>query len=370
MLKRNKVTIILVSFLILVIAGLFLNKFVFNKKIDLKRGDRGNINILILGIGGGKHEGPELTDTIIFASINPAKNQASLISIPRDLWVPDIKGKINKAYSIGQEKNNQGLLLSRAVVEKITGENIDYSVVIDFSGFVKLIDHLGGIDVEVARTLDDYSYPIEGREDDACGHTDEEIEALSERIATSSAIMFEEFSCRYKHLHVEAGKQHMNGQEALEFSRSRHGINGEGTDFSRSRRQQEVINAIKAKTLTLGIILNPLKVVGIFNILKDNINTDIQIAEFDDFINLGQKMQDANINSFVIDFGDSENNRFGLLTEPVPSADKQFQSILIPRVGDGNFSEIKDFVNCIVDGFLCEISDDGIIRDPLPSSSR
>lgn len=343
-----------------------LNKFVINKKIELKKAEGGNINVLLLGIGGGTHEGPELTDTIIFASINPSKNRADLFSIPRDLWIPNLHSKINRAYADGQEKNKQGLLLSKVVVGKAVGQNIDYVVVIDFSGFVKMIDHLGGIDVEVTRTLDDYGYPIEGKQDDPCEHTKEEVASLSAEIATSSAKELEAFPCRYRHVHFDVGTIHMNGKQALEFSRSRHGLNGEGNDFARSRRQQEVIAAIKTKTLSLGVILNPLKVFGIFNILKDNIDTNVQVAEFDDFINLAQKMQGSKISSYVLDFGDSGTGRLGLLTQPLPVAARGFQSILIPRVGDGNFSEINDYIACIVGDHLCEISDDGIIKDPLP----
>lgn len=370
MLRKNKLIIIIVGIFLLAIVVFFLDKFVINKKIDLKKNQTGNINILLLGIGGGTHEGPNLSDTIIFASINPSKNRANLISIPRDLWIPDLNGKINQAYSLGQKKNKQGILLSRAAVGKVVGQNIDYVIVIDFSAFVKLIDYLGGVDVKVARTLDDYAYPIEGKERDACGHTEAEVASLSAQIATASAQELESFPCRYKHIHFAKGTIHMNGEEALEFSRSRHGINGEGSDFARSARQQEVIAAVKEKTLSLGIILNPIKVFGIFNILRDNINTNIQISEFDDFINLAQKMQGAKISNYVIDFGDQGAGRLGLLSQPLPTADRGFQSILIPRVGDGNFSEIHDYIACIVGDHLCEISDDGIIKDPLPSRTK
>lgn len=349
-------------------AGYFLNKFFFNQKIQLKRETSGNINILLLGRGGGTHDGPDLTDTMILLMINPTKNTADLISIPRDLWIPDLHAKINSAYATGQEKN-QGILLTKAVVEKVTGQNIDYAVVIDFSGFVKLVDYIGGIDVDVARTLDDYAYPIDGKEKDTCGHTEEEMVDLSAQIATGSASESDLFTCRYKHLHVDQGRQHMNGELALEFSRSRHALGPEGTDFARSRRQQEVISAIKTKVLSLGIILNPVKVFGIFNILKSNIDTDIKIGEFDDFINLARKMQKATIESFVIDYGDSYQKRPGLLINPPPSVDKQFQFILTPRLGDSNFSEIHDYIACVSKGLICTITETGLITStPTPAA--
>ncbi|HVZ12770.1 MAG TPA: LCP family protein [Patescibacteria group bacterium] len=371
--KNNLITLIIVVVLI-VGFGVVLNKFVFNQKIQLKSEKSGNINILLLGRGGGTHDGPDLTDTMMLAMINPDKNRADLVSIPRDLWIPSIlsdkAGKINSVYADGQKINNQGLFLTKAIVEKVTGQNIDYAVVIDFSGFVKLVDYLGGIDVNVASTLDDYNYPIEGKETDNCGHQDTDIQEYTATVSAEQDL-WQYFSCRYKHLHVEAGTQHMDGETALEFSRSRHGVGEEGSDFARSRRQQEVISAIRTKVLSLGIILNPVKVLGIFNIVKDNINTDIQVSEFDDFINLARRMQNAKIQSFVIDSDDNLRGTYGLLTIPEPTADKQFQFILAPRVGDGNFTEIQSYVKCIADGLVCSVGKNNlIIATPTPQSSK
>jgi len=110
------------------------------------------------------------------------------------------------------------------------------------------------------------------------------------------------------------------------------------------------------------MILNPVKVLGAFNIIRDNIDTNIQVGELDDFINLAQEMQDAVVNSSVIDFGDEEKGRYGLLIEPERTSDKGFQSVLIPRVGDGNFSEIHEYVKCIVDGLVCAVDKNGIVK--------
>ena len=362
MLNKYKLPAVFISIILVSLIIFGVSRFVFNKRIDLKKERMGNINVLLLGRGGGKHEGPDLTDTMMLAVINHPKDRVDIISIPRDLWVPEIKAKINKAYSIGQEKDGQGILLAKAAVQNVTGENIDYIVVIDFSGFVKLVDHLGGIDVVVPREFDDYAYPIEGKEEDPCEKTEEEIASLSAEIATGSATESEAFPCRYKHLHFDQGLVHMTGIQALEFSRSRHALNGEGNDFSRSQRQQAVISAIREKTLSLGMILNPVKVLGAFNIIRDNIDTNIQVGELDDFINLAQEMQDAVVNSSVIDFGDEEKGRYGLLIEPERTSDKGFQSVLIPRVGDGNFSEIHEYVKCIVDGLVCAVDKNGIVK--------
>lgn len=362
-LAKRKNIIAILALLILVGASFFY-KIYFKKEIELKTEKKtGNVNILILGKGGGRHEGPDLTDTIIVTTINPNKNTITLISIPRDLWIPDLAAKINTAYAYGQEKNNQGKLLAKSAVSQVTGRQIDYVLVIDFSAFVNLVDHLGGIDVNVRNTLDDYKYPLEGKEDDPCDHSDEEVIDLSAQIATGSAKTEEAFPCRYEHIHFEAGIQHMNGEEALKFSRSRHGINGEGSDFARAQRQQDVINAIRDKSLSIGVILNPFKTLGIFNILKDNIDTNADIREIDDFINLANKMQKAKITSVVVDYGDAQEGRNGLLINPPVSEAQKLQWVLTPRIGDGDFSEIHEYIKCVEEGLICKIEETGISRN-------
>src|ERR1035437_8036590 len=139
----------------------FLFQLVFNQGVSLKQTTDSRVNILLLGIGGGNHDGPNLTDTIMLASIDPKNNKVTLISIPRDLWFPDVNEKINAAYQIGLSKGG-GLLLAEAAVQKITGQSVDYGVRIDFSGFVKAVDEIGGLDVNVDNTFDDYQYPADG----------------------------------------------------------------------------------------------------------------------------------------------------------------------------------------------------------------
>lgn len=373
--KRNtkKIAIVIVAFALLFVllfrnqirqASTFLFGMTFDRGIHLAQ-QKTSFNILLLGIGGAKHDGPNLTDTIIVANINQAKNQVHLASIPRDLWVPSVKGKINKVYSDGQDKGGRGIEYIKAVVGQITGVTVDYVVVLDFQGFIKLVDYLGGIDVAVAHTLDDYNYPIDGKENENCGKSDDDIKAFT---ATNSAEMdlWAYFPCRYKHVHVDKGVNHMNGTTALEFVRSRHGVGSEGSDFARSQRQQLVIHGLKEKIFSLGIILNPIKVIGIANILKENINTDISSDEYDDFIKLARKMEKAQISNIVIDAGDNEKNQFGLLSHPDISERQNFEWVLIPRIGDGQFSEIKNYVKCLNDGIDCVVGEKGIAT-PTPA---
>lgn len=332
----------------------FLYSLIFNKNIELKKESDGSLNVLLLGIGGGAHEGPDLTDTLIFAHVNPTAKSVELISIPRDLWIPDISQRINASYSIGQAKDKKGKILARAVVQKVLGKPVDYVFVLDFQGFVKLVDYLGGIDVDVKRDLTDPEYPIEGKENDTCGHKEEELLLLS-----TASSQLEAFPCRYRKVHFEKGLTRMNGNQSLDFVRSRHATGDEGSDFARSQRQQLIITSIQKKVFSLGIILNPVKVFGIYNIISQNIDTDIKPSEFDDFIKLAQTTHGAKVKNTVLDIGSEKEKRSGILVHPDISAKQDYEWVLIPRAGDGNFSEIHAYVDCIIKGNVCTINDKG-----------
>ncbi len=336
----------------------FLFQLIFNRNISLKQTDS-KINILLLGIGGGSHEGPNLTDTVILANIDPKKNKVTMVSFPRDLWVPDLTGnvkKINQAYADGEAiKKGGGLALAKAVVSKVSGQEIDYGLRIDFSGFIKAVDIVGGLDINVENVFDDYKYPISGKEDDPCGNSDEDIKAF---VATASAeIDFQDkFPCRYKHIHFDKGLVHMDGETALEFVRSRHALGVEGGDFARSKRQEKVIQAFKNKVISAQTLVNPTKLISLYNVLAGSIDTDIKQDEFDDFIRLATKMGGAKVESTVIDIGNPAIEKYGLLEEAPISDDYHGLSVLIPRVGNGNFSEIKEYVSCEITKDNCIVS--------------
>ncbi len=337
----------------------FIYQLFFNKTINLKVTKDKTVNILLLGIGGGTHDGPDLTDTIIFASLNPANNKVTLVSIPRDLWFPSLQGKINTAYTMG------GLAKAKDAVSSVIGQPINYGVRIDFGGFVKAVDLVKGLDIIVDRAFDDNAYPIEGKEDDTCGYTDQQIQDLTSQIATGSASETDAFPCRYMQLHFDKGLQHMDGQTALEYVRSRHALGIEGTDFARSARQQKVIEAFKQKLFSAGTILNPTKIIGLYTILKDSIDTDIQPNEYDSFIKLAQKLKGVSIKSTVLDIGDPDTNRLGLLTNPTDTSLYAGAWVLIPRIGNDNYSEIHSYVTCEIVHDKCIIGEHGILT-PTP----
>ena len=287
-----------------------------DKKLDGEDEDR--INILLLGMGGIEHEGPYLTDTMILASFKPSTKQVALISIPRDLTVP-IPGygwrKINNANSIGEVNNpGAGGELAKQVISQVFNIPIHYYVRIDFAGFKKIVDDLGGVTIEVENTLDDEYYPVPGKE-----------------TATTTE--------RYEHLYIEAGKTQMDGELALKYVRSRQAKGIEGSDFARSKRQQQVLTAVKEKGLSFGTLANPYKVSRIMDTLAQHLSTDLEVWEIIRLFNLGK---DVDQESFIHRvFDDSPTGLlYSALTE-------EGAFILQPKAGD--FSELQLVVKNIFD---------------------
>jgi LCP family protein required for cell wall assembly len=231
--------------------------FVFAPKENLNIVD-GRVNLLVLGKGGGNHEAPDLTDTMIFISISPENKSITMVSLPRDIWIPELRAKLNSTYYWGNnKKQGGGLVLTKSVVEKIVGQTIQYGIVIDFEGFKKIIDILGGIEVDVKNSFTDEKYPIPGKENDSCAGDPE-------------------YKCRYETLHFIKGKQFMDGEKALKFVRSRNAEGDEGTDFARAARQQKVISAIKDKILTREVLLSPKKLSELKSVILEHVEEDIE----------------------------------------------------------------------------------------------
>lgn len=238
----------------------FLWSLLLNKNSPLKK-TAGRTNVLLLGISGGNHQGNDLTDTLIFLSLDSKNQQADLISLPRDIWSPTLKDKINSAYHYGEEKKKGGgLILAKVVVEEILGQPVHYALVIDFSSVRKAIDALGGLNIEVERSFDDFRFPIAGKENDPCDGDPE-------------------FKCRYEHLSFEKGWQHMSGERALKYARSRNAEGEEGGDFARAARQQKLLLAFKNKVFSPQVVFSPAKINQLFTIFKKGVRTDLNFAE-------------------------------------------------------------------------------------------
>lgn len=278
------------------------------------KNERGRTNILLLGTGGGNHEGPDLSDTIIMASVDLKTKDTQLISIPRDLWVPSLSSKINAAYAFGREKRaNEGLKQAKEAVSGELGIPIHYALRLDFDGFIKAVDLIGGLDVDIENTFDDYVYPILGKENDLCGKHYEKIELLSDASPEAKDYVIKDdagveypdepatFACRFEHIHFNKGMTTMDGVTSLKYVRSRKGTNGEGSDFARSRRQERVITAFKAKVFSTDTLLNPKKIIDLTGTFKDSIDTDIGASEVTQFARLANDAKEGQIKTLSLD---------------------------------------------------------------------
>jgi LCP family protein required for cell wall assembly len=295
-----------------------VKSFVYSSDSSIKS-QNGQINILILGIGGKGHDGSDLTDTMIFASISLANHSISLISIPRDIWIPEIRAKINSAYYWGETQPERGgaLNFSKQIVTEVMGQPINYALVIDFSGFQDIINTLGGVDVTVDRSFTDTKYPIAGRENDTCGGDPTLV-------------------CRYLTIHFDQGLTHMDGTTALEFVRSREGDNGENTDFARSARQQKVIAAVGKKIMSFTTIVSPAKDLAILKAVKASVETDLDAGA----IGLLARTVLAGKNNPSSDVLSTD-----LLVSPPISATYDKQYVLIPKLGNGKWGDIQKWVS-------------------------
>ncbi len=221
----------------------------------------GRVNILLLGVGGGNHEGADLTDTIMLVSLHLKNRTLGLVSIPRDIWSEALQDKINSAYHYAEAKEKgSGLAFSSRAVEEITGLPVHYAMVVDFSQFESLINYIGGIDVFVPASFTDTQYPIAGKENDPCDGDPV-------------------FACRYETVTFQQGVQHMDGKRALAYVRSRHAEGNEGTDFSRGKRQQDVIVAIKTKILTLQPWYHPDMSLKLIQSFDDAVTTNLTTGQ-------------------------------------------------------------------------------------------
>ncbi len=293
----------------------------------LKGEGDGRINILLLGNGGPEHQdGPDLTDTIMIASIDPVNNNVALLSIPRDLWVKipeDGSRKINEAYYYGKlnSKSKDEAIKSAAGVdwvdktlEPILGIPIHYHAVIDFAAFRQTIDAVGGIDVNVPKEL-----------------------AVKD-------VLWDEGTRRNYALNVAAGQQHFDGTKALLYARSRY--TSPRGDFDRSERQRLMIAALKDKIFSAGTFSNPVKVSNLLSSLGSNIYTDFSR---DDITRLYQIMSKIPSNNIV---------SIDLVTPPhdfLTTGNLGGISIVQPKAGLSVYGDIQNYVrNALRDSFLAK----------------
>jgi anionic cell wall polymer biosynthesis LytR-Cps2A-Psr (LCP) family protein len=398
-----KIGLLIGSVIILLFIGFALVKFLgfYNKihtgaqaKPNEKQKEQTDFTFLLLGYGGGNHEGTYLTDTIMVANVNIETKKVTLISIPRDIWVKvptktePFHSKINAVYQMGLFPENYPDLDKRylttdnpsgvikKVIEDVTGLHVDGFAAVDFQGFIETIDTLGGIDVNVENTFTDYEYPIEGKEADLCGKDEEfkqiepylkpgfnedekkklfsekpEIETFFNNIQDNPV---EAFPCRYETLKFDKGETHLDGVTALKFARSRHSLD-DGGDFNRAKRQQKVLEAVKEKVLSINFIP---KIIPLLNDLEDHIITDIPLSETNKLLLEARNAETYTIETFVI----SDDYL-------MPDYSDNGQYIVIPTSGMDDWSAIRTKIDHIRKGITPTPTKAPITKSPTPQQT-
>jgi polyisoprenyl-teichoic acid--peptidoglycan teichoic acid transferase len=307
-------------------------------------------NIALMGYGGGDHDGGALTDSIVVARIDDRTKKIFLVSVPRDIWVKlpfednigrPAEVKINSAYAIGLDdyyfskkpdkfdnKNGGGGKLAKYVLTEVVGEPISNFISVSFEAFRNFVDSLGGITITRNTSFTDEMYPIEGKERDTCGKTEEDITAIEATL--SGQLKEKEYACRYETLTFGVGSLTLDGETALKYVRSRHSET-EGGDFYRSQRQRQVILAIKEKILSLdGVVA----IAGFATKISRYIDTDYDIGDIPTLIKYFMARRDYTIESVAL----TDKNTLDHWTGP------NGEYALIPKSGKDRFDIIHKYL--------------------------
>ncbi len=277
-------------------------------------------NVMLVGIDTREKGNLMNTDTIIVASYNYETNNVVMISIPRDFHVQVDEDKywfnrINSVYSVNeQKKKGSGLEALKNVVQEVTDIEIQYYAMIDYNGFIDLIDAVGGVYVNVENSFTDYMYPK---------------------------------GVGYETVSFKAGPQLMDGTTALKYSRSRHSMqNNEGSDFARARRQQNVIISFKDTVLSSETLLNPKKIMDLMSAIQNN----LKISEF----NIDDIQAGVNI---LKSFSESDGSTYSFVLDPSSGNSSLITSQNVvntgayaigPIDGLGEYEDINEYVSLII----------------------
>ncbi len=287
----------------------------------LKGEGDGRINILVLGVGGPGHDGGDLTDTIMLASIDPVNNTTALLSIPRDLWVKipgDGYQKLNAAYAYGkqQSKNKSsvaaqqaGLDLLDKTIAPVIGVPIHYHAVVDFAAFKQGVDAVGGVTFNVPERLYDPTIAWENK---------------------------------YNPVIAEPGMQTFNGPKALLYAKSRE----TSSDFARGQRQRLLFVALKDKVFSLGTFSNPVKVSQLLSSLGNNVYTDFSLNDMMRMYKIMGKIPSKDISSL------------DMVTAPhdfLTTGNMNGLSIVQPKAGLFEYDAMNNYIrNALRDGFIAK----------------
>lgn len=242
---------------------------------------RVRLNVLLVGSDQRKGESSFNTDTMIVVSIDPASGEVAMLQVPRDMvdvpvpanarsvWGSVYRGKINSWFAQNRNRTDlwqgktaqaRGFASLKAILGELYGLDIRYYVMVNFDGFVKVVDTLGGVQVNVQIPVAESTYPLDP------GHLGR--------------------------IYIPAGPQHMTGEQALVYARSRH----RATDFDRGRRQQRVLVSLRDQMSARAIIAN---LPGLVDALKGSVSTDLRTSDLPKLLALADSVDTRNIRSFV-----------------------------------------------------------------------
>lgn len=282
----------------------------------------GHTNILLLGTGDKNHEGVDLTDTIMIASIDPKEGSAAMFSIPRDLWITKEGSRINTLYRDRKwqlQKTKQYTTEESAVlslketaqdIASMFGIAIHGTVKMDFSGFVEAIDRIGGVDLYVPYGIVDQTYP--GPVVDS-----------------------------YQTFAISKGQQHLDGETALKYARSRHTT----SDFGRSARQQQLLQAIMEKAKKENLIASPNTILSLWKILGAHLETTFSTRDMIGIAALAAKVNRSNVISMQL--SDASSKAGGFLYSP-PREEYAGASVLLPSGGKYGWERLRLFAHLVM----------------------
>ena len=267
------------------------------------------VNVMMVGYGGGDHDGAYLADSIQLLSIDPQTNTTTTIPIPRDLWIEGVpafsqNGKINEVFSIGHAQNgdvDDGAAALAGVIATVTGMEVDHWISIDFQGFQEMVDAVGGVTV-------DNPTPF-------CWTTIEEFHIQGRW----------EMGC------FEQGPISLDGAQALTYARARYTSDvSESTDFARSVRQARIIAALRGK-LGAGGVGSVVPGLQLMDAMEGRVRTDMSVIDL-----------------FLLSSHLSSDRRVELTEGPVLTATTNTigQYILIPTgwTGPGDYATIHGYL--------------------------
>lgn len=311
---------IIVVCLVLLVCLFFLMKFAPARSVEISSQDRTlqnqsdrtdifqslkgtTVNILFLGKPGDGYPGGELTDTIIITHLKENENDLTMISLPRDLLVKipnkETFSKINSLWTLA------GIESVKEKIQEVAGLTVDYYVIMDLTAVKEIANLLDGLNVNVPQDIYDPYFPGP--------------------------------NYSYQPFVLKAGWRYLDGENILKYVRTRYtSPNG---DFDRMARQQQIIKLAKQKIFSLNPLADFLTYVKIFNSLNKHIETDIDITKMKYFWKLTENLNADKLKTIVID----ENNT-SLLTGGQAAFGTQIASIILPKNGQENYREIKEYI--------------------------